>query len=141
EHADKVLRLDPRMTAENLNCVKDAYFYARRFEDLIAVASRIPQTARGLGIRLQLTLSYALLGRKQEAERARAELLAHYPAVSAELLLSQDWILAPDQEALLLEGFRAAKLPLRAGDRAACRTTSSSASAIPSRNQSGGRGS
>jgi len=136
-----VLRLDPGMTAENLNCVKDAYFFARRFEDVIAVASRIPQNARGLGIRLLLTLSYALLGRKQEADRARTELLAHYPSVSAELLLSQEWRMARDQEALFLEGFRAAKLPLRAGDRAACRTTSSSASAIPSRNRSGGRGS
>src|SRR5262249_33574516 len=83
-----------------------------RFEDVIAVASRIPQNARGLGTRLLLTLSYALLGRKQEADRARAELLAHYPSVSAELLLSQDWILARDQEALVLEGFPAAKLPL-----------------------------
>src|SRR5215469_88004 len=100
ELADKVLRLDPGMTAENLNCVKDAYFFARRFEDLIAVASRVPQNARGLGIRLLLTLSYALLGRKEEADRARAELLAHYPEVSAELLTSQDWILARDQQAL-----------------------------------------
>lgn len=118
ELADKVLRLDPGMTAENLNCIKDAYFFARRFEDVIVVASRIPQNARGLGIRLLLTLSYALLGRRQETDRARTELLAHYPWVSAELLLSQDWRLAAAQEALFREGFRAAKLPLRAAEAA-----------------------
>lgn len=116
--ADKVLRLDPGMTAENLNCVKDAYFFARRFEEVIAVASRIPQNARGLGLRLLLTLSYALLGRKPEADRARGELLNEYPGVSAELLLSQDWRIAPAQEALFREGFRAAELPLCAAEAA-----------------------
>jgi TolB-like protein len=113
ELADRVMRLDPWMTAENLNCVKDAYFFARRFEDVISVVSRIPQDARGRGSRLLLTLSCALLGRKTEAERARAELLAAYPEICAELLLNQDWIFArAEDEALLLDGFRAAGLPI-----------------------------
>ncbi len=98
ELADKVMRLDPWMTAENLNCIKDAYFFARRFEDVIAVVSRIPQNARGFGVRLMLTLSYALLGRVPETRRARAELLAHYPLVSADRLLEQDWLLARTEE-------------------------------------------
>jgi hypothetical protein len=71
------------VTVENLNCVKDAYFYAQRFQDLIAVVSRIPRDARGRGSRLLLTLSYALLGRTADAERARAEVLARYPSTSA----------------------------------------------------------
>jgi TolB-like protein/tetratricopeptide (TPR) repeat protein len=117
ELADKVMRLDPWMTPENLNCVKDAYFFGRRFQDAIAVVSRIPKDARGRGSRLMLTLSYALLGRSDEAERARAELLAAYPSISAELLLNQDWVSArPEEESLLLEGFRAARLPLCASD-------------------------
>jgi TolB-like protein/tetratricopeptide (TPR) repeat protein len=117
ELADKVMRLDPWMTAENLNCIKDAYFFARRFLDAIAVVSRIPENARGRGARLMLALSYALLGRTSDTERARAELLAAYPSISAELLLNQDWVSARRQEEdLLLEGFRAARLPLCAAD-------------------------
>lgn len=117
ELADKVMRLDPWMTAENLNCVKDAYFFARRFQDVIAVVLRIPKDARGRGSRLLLTLSYAILGRVDDADRARTELLAAFPSISAELLLNQDWILARfEEENLLLEGFRAARLPLCATD-------------------------
>jgi TolB-like protein/Tfp pilus assembly protein PilF len=117
ELADRVMRLDPWMTPENLNCVKDAYFFARRFEDVIAIVSGIPREARGRGARLFLTFSYALLGRENEAARARAELLASYPSISAELLLNQDWICArPQEENLLLEGFRAAHLPVCASN-------------------------
>src|SRR3546814_19727930 len=49
ELADKVMLLDPWMTAENLNCVKDAYFFARRFQDVVAIIARIPRGARGRG--------------------------------------------------------------------------------------------
>ena len=140
ELADKVMRLDPWMTAENLNCIKDAYFFARRFEDVIAVVSRIPQNARGLGARLMLALSYALLGRVPETRRACAELLAHYPLVSADRLLEQDWVFARTEEKdLILDGFRAAQLPLRAAP--AKRPTSSSASATPNRRRSAAPGS
>jgi tetratricopeptide (TPR) repeat protein len=117
ELADKALRLDPWMTPENLNCVKDAYFLARRFGDAIAIILRIPQDARGQGSRIMLTLSYALLGQGDELVRARSELLAAYPSVSAELLLNQLYIVArPDEEALFLDGFRAAGLPVCASD-------------------------
>src|SRR3546814_4714731 len=70
--------LDPWMTPENLNCVKDAYFFARRFQDVVAIIARIPRGARGRGSQVLLTLSYALLGRVDEAAAARAELLAAY---------------------------------------------------------------
>ena len=41
--------------------------------------------------------------------RSRVELLAAYPSISAELLLNQLYIVArPDDEALFVEGFRAA---------------------------------
>jgi hypothetical protein len=101
------------MTPENLNCINDAYFFARRFEDTIAVVSQIPLEARGRGARLMLTMSYALLGRANEAVQARAELLKNYPTISAELVLNTGWAMArPQEENLVLEGFRAAGLPL-----------------------------
>jgi tetratricopeptide (TPR) repeat protein len=46
ELAEKVLRLDPWMTSENLNAIKDAYVFARRFEDAIAMIERILNEAR-----------------------------------------------------------------------------------------------
>jgi hypothetical protein len=64
-----------------------------------------------------LTLSYALLGRTDEMMRSRVELLAAYPSISAELLLNQLYIVArPEDEALFVEGFRAAGIPVCASD-------------------------
>jgi hypothetical protein len=110
------MRLNPSMIAENLNFIKDAYFYTCRFEDVITVVSRIPLDARGRGSRLLLTLSFALLGRTSEMELARSELIAKYPSISAELLLNQDYIFARQREDLLLDWFRKARLPLCAAD-------------------------
>lgn len=41
--ADKVLKLDPLATSGTLNTIKDAYYFSRRFEDAIAVISRVPR--------------------------------------------------------------------------------------------------
>src|SRR3546814_19747374 len=107
ELADKVMLLDPWMTAENLNCVKDAYFFARRFQDVVAIIARIPRGARGRGSQVLLTLSYALIGRVDEVAAARAALLAASPSMSAELLLNQVWAFArTEEERLPLDGFR-----------------------------------
>jgi TolB-like protein/class 3 adenylate cyclase len=115
--ADKSLRIDPRANSLSLNTLKDAYFFDRRFKDLIAVVSRIPEDARSRGARLFLAFSYALLGQHDEAERARAAVLAHYPTISAEHLMNQGWIFTRSQEQnLFLDGFRATNLPLCAAD-------------------------
>jgi hypothetical protein len=117
ELADKVMRLDPWMTAENLNCAKDAYFFARRFQDVVVVVSSIPEEARGRGAWLLLTLSYAMLGMERETAHVRTELLAKFPSISAELLMNQEWKFArPQEESLFLEAFRAAGLPQRAAE-------------------------
>jgi hypothetical protein len=114
---DKSLRIDPRATSLSLNTLKDAYFLDRRFKDLIAVVSRIPEDARGRGSRLLLAFSYALLGQHDDAERARADVLAHYPTISAELMVNQGWIFTrPQEQNLFLDGFRATNLPLCAAD-------------------------
>ncbi len=111
--ADKVLRIDPRASSASLNTIKDAYFLSRRFDDAIAVISRIPEGARSRGSRLYLTFSYALSGHRKEAERARADLLATYPAMSAELLLNTGWAFSrSEDQQLFLDGFRAAQVPL-----------------------------
>jgi TolB-like protein/Flp pilus assembly protein TadD len=115
--ADKVLRLDPLANSGTLNTIKDAYFFARRFEDTVTVISRVPPDARSRGARLLLAMSLALLGRKDELKQARDELLKAHPNMSAELLLNQGWKFdrAEDQK-FFLDGFAAVGLPLCATD-------------------------
>ena len=113
ELADKVLTLDPLATSGTLNTIKDAYFFARRFEDTVSVISRVPPESRSKGSRLFLTFSLAFLGRKDDTQRARSELLAAYPNISAELLLNQDWVFdREDVRKLFLDGFAAANVPV-----------------------------
>jgi TolB-like protein/Tfp pilus assembly protein PilF len=69
--ADRVLKIDPLANAGTLNTIKDAYFFARRFDDLINVISRIPENARSRGSRLFLAMGYALIGHTSEAEAAK----------------------------------------------------------------------
>src|SRR3546814_14642978 len=96
---------------------KVSSFCALRCQDGVAISARIPRGARGRDSQGLLTLSYALLGRVDEAAAARAELLAAYPSMSAELLLNQDWAFArTEEERLLLDGFRAAGLDLCASE-------------------------
>jgi TolB-like protein/class 3 adenylate cyclase len=115
--ADKSLRIDPRANSLSLNTLKDAYFLDRRFKDLIAVVSRIPEDARGRGSRALLAFSYALLGQRDDAKRARAAVLAHYPTISAEQMINQGWTFTrPQEQTLFLDGFRATNLPVCAAD-------------------------
>lgn len=111
--ADRVLKIDPRANSGTLNTIKDAYFFSRRFEDLVGVITRIPENARSRGSRLFLTMGYAFLGRTAELEAARKAFIQNYPKVSAELMLNQDWTSLPtEQENLFIDGFRKAGLPL-----------------------------
>ena len=102
--ADKSLRIDPRANSVSLNTLKDAYFYDRRFKDLIAVVSRVPEDARSRGSRLYLAFSYALLGQHDDAERARAAVLAHYPTISAEQMMNQGCVFTRPQEQKSVSG-------------------------------------
>jgi TolB-like protein/class 3 adenylate cyclase len=124
ELADKVLRLDPLATAGTLMTIKDAYFFARRFEDAVAVISRAPAEARSKGARLFLPMSLAFLGRHDDASRARTELLEHYPNISAELLLNQGWVFEREVDRkLFLDGFAAIDVPLCASSEALAKMT------------------
>ena len=111
--ADKVLRLDPLATSGTLNTIKDAYYFSRRFEDAVAVISRVPPDSRSKGARLFLAFSLAFLDREEEARRARDEAIATHPNISAELLLNQGWAFEREEDLkLFLEGFSAVDIPL-----------------------------
>ena len=115
--ADKVLKMDPKASSGTLNTIKDAYFFAKRYDDCVAIISRVPPESRSRGGRLFLAMSYAFLNRAQDAELARTELLVKHPTLSAELLKNQGWTFArPEDEQLLRDGFRAINLPLCASD-------------------------
>jgi tetratricopeptide (TPR) repeat protein len=111
--ADRVLRIDPLANAGTLNTIKDAYFFSRRFDDLIKVITRIPENARSRGSRLFLAMAYAFLGRGADMEAARTAFGEKYPTASAELMLNQDWSFPrSEEESLFVDGFRKAGLPL-----------------------------
>jgi TolB-like protein/class 3 adenylate cyclase len=111
--ADKVLKLDPLATSGTLNTIKDAYYFSRRFEDAIAVISRVPPDSRSKGGRLFLAFSLAFIGREDDARRARDQVLAAYPNISAELLLNQGWAFEREEDIrLFVDGFLAADIPV-----------------------------
>jgi TolB-like protein/class 3 adenylate cyclase/tetratricopeptide (TPR) repeat protein len=111
--ADRALRLDPRMTPANLTGVHDAYFMAQRYEDTIDVVMRMPEEQRGRSSWVFLAVSYARLGRMEEAAEAKAKLLRVFPNVSAERVLNEDYVYArQEDEDLFVDGFRVAGLPV-----------------------------
>jgi TolB-like protein/Tfp pilus assembly protein PilF len=111
--ADRALRLDPRMTPANLTGVHDAYFMAQRYEDTIDVVLRMPEEQRSRSSWVFLAVSYARLGRTEEAADARAKLLEAFPEVSAERMLNEDYVYAREEDQdLFVDGFRVAGLPV-----------------------------
>jgi len=113
-YADKALRLDPNMAPANLTSLKDAYYFAQRFEDTVRVVARIPAEARSLGSLLLNAASLAMLDRKEgEIDSARSAMLTRNPDTSIELLLNRDWLFVRQQERdLFVKGLRKAGFPL-----------------------------
>ena len=116
--ADRALRLDPHAAPGVRAASTHAYFYARRFERLIAVVETVPEESRRPFARLALAASYAFEGRSQEAEAAKAAFAAKHGTPSAELWLNQGYAFARQQERDLLVGaFRKLDLPVCARGR------------------------
>jgi tetratricopeptide (TPR) repeat protein len=74
--ADLVLRLDPQMPRFYLNGLSAVYFFGRKFERGIELSDQIPEEARDKWSLLFRAASYAFLGRAEDAERAKADLIA-----------------------------------------------------------------
>jgi TolB-like protein/class 3 adenylate cyclase len=112
-YADKALRLDPRMQPGNIAGVTFAYFFTRRFDDVLAVLVRIPR--EGFNRRLAFVHAAALaqLGRATEVGPAKDFLLARYLNISAELVLDREFrVLRRQEEELILDSFRKLDLPV-----------------------------
>jgi hypothetical protein len=74
--ADLVLRLDPQMPKSQLRSLVTAYFFGRNFERAIELTDQVPEENLDAGPRFLRAASYAFLGRAEEAERAKADLIA-----------------------------------------------------------------
>ena len=74
--ADLVFRLDPQTPMPRRNMLVFPYFFDRKFQRVIEISDQIPDEHRTKMIRLMRAASYALLERTEDAERARAELIA-----------------------------------------------------------------
>jgi adenylate cyclase len=110
--ADRAMRLDPRMAPANLGGIRQAYYWSRHFEQVIAVMNRIPEESRSSLALLQLAASHAFLGHTDDAAVAKAALLAMRPDITAQAY-AEDWYFArKEEEDLFFETFRVLKLPM-----------------------------
>ena len=111
ELADRAVQLNPNYPSYYSFYLCPAYYFGRRFADVVAVVGRLPEVQR---FSVQLTFlaaSLAQLGKRAEAEKAAAELRRQQPNFSVELAVNNGSLLASQRD-LLVEGLRAAGLPL-----------------------------
>ena len=78
-HADKALRLDPRMLPGTIAGVTFAYFFTRRFDDALAALVRVPREGFNRRLAFLQAAALAQLNRAAEVGPAREFLLAQYP--------------------------------------------------------------
>ena len=110
--ADLVLRLDPQMPRPRLGFLVTAYFFGREFERAIVLSDQIPEESRGKFTRFFQAASYAFLGRQEDADRAKADLIAKNGEQVLEIWVNTGEVFARTIEHdLEIEGFR--KLGLR----------------------------
>jgi adenylate cyclase len=87
--ADLTLRLDPQMPPTKLGYLMNAYFFGRKFDRVIELSNQIPEETRDNSNRFLRAASYAFLGRAEDAERAKADLIAKNGEQVEELWLNE----------------------------------------------------
>ena len=111
---ERGVRLDPGQLDHHRWALRNAYFFARRFEAAAEAAEASDDQLHGRSF--WNALIYAQLGRAAEADLARKALLAEAPGWSAERSFSNEGdFLLPDgaaQRALYLESIAKAGLPI-----------------------------
>jgi hypothetical protein len=74
--ADLVLRLGPQMPPGRRSTLIPAYLFGRKFERVIELSDQIPEESRDRVTLLVRAASFAFLGRVEDAQRAKADLIA-----------------------------------------------------------------
>ena len=89
-----------------------AYFFGRKFERVIELTDQIPEENRDAWPRFFRAASYAFLGRAEDAERAKADLIAKNGEQVMEIWFNDGEVFArTNEQDIEREGFR--KLGLR----------------------------
>lgn len=114
--ADRAVQLNPNHPGFYSFYLSPAYYFGRRFADVVAAVESAPEAQRFSVQHLYLAASLAELGRQAEARAAAAELRHQQPNISAELAINTGSLLAGQRD-LLVEGLRAAGLPVCAAER------------------------
>jgi predicted Zn-dependent protease len=105
--ADLALRLDPQMPPGKRSFVIGPYFFGRKFERAIEQIKLMPDEDQLVFYRFQLAASYAFLGRTEDAERAKADLIAKNGAPVLEQFHNEGEVFARTQEEdVYRDGFR-----------------------------------
>ena len=105
--ADLALRLDPQMPPVKLGYLVNAYFFGRKFERTIDLYDQLPEENRSWGTRFPRAASAAFLGRVEDAERAKADLVAKNGEQVMEIYVNEGWVFArTNEQDLLREAFR-----------------------------------
>jgi tetratricopeptide (TPR) repeat protein len=105
--ADLALRLDPQMPPSRRDLLDGAYFFGRKFERAIEQVEQLPDESREKFDRFFLAASYAFLGRTEDAERAKADLIAKNGAPVLEQFHNEGEVFARTQEMdVYRDGFR-----------------------------------
>jgi hypothetical protein len=105
--ADLTLRLDPRLPPGRRGWLVLAYFFGRKFERAIEVSDQIPDEGRNKLGRFVRAASYAFLDRADDAERAKADLIAKYGELAMEMLFNEGEVFArTKEEDMYRESFR-----------------------------------
>jgi TolB-like protein len=110
--ADLVLRLDPQMPPGRRSTLIPAYLFGRKFERVIELSDQIPEESRDRVTLLLRAASFAFLGRVEDAQRAKADLIAKKGEQVMEIWFNEGEVFArTTEQELEREAFR--KLGLR----------------------------
>ena len=111
--AELVLRLDPQLPRPWLGGFVPAYFFGRKFERAIDLSDQVPEESRERFNRFYRAASYAYLGRVDDAQRAKADLIAKNGEQVWEIWVNEGLIAfaRPSEQDFQQEAFR--KLGLR----------------------------
>jgi tetratricopeptide (TPR) repeat protein len=105
--ADLALRLDPRIPRGRLAYFAWSYFMGRKFERAIEVIDQIPEEIKSPFTRFYRAASYAFLGRAEEGQRAKADLVAKNGEQVMEIWTNEGWVFArTNEQDFLRETFR-----------------------------------
>ena len=111
--AERALRLDPHMPPATRGALKDTFFFGRRFERAIEIIEAIPELSRSRWASVVLAGSYAMLGRADEAAKAKAALVAKQGETPAEYWFNDGPIfVGAAEQNLFVEAFRKLGLPI-----------------------------